>query len=56
MRFLRAATANAIKFTLPGPMTMVDTLYDEHYGSREKLAFAFAAILSEEKRWLSALG
>src|ERR1700704_5926102 len=42
VRFLRAATNNAIKFTLPGPMTMVDTLYDDYYGSREKLAFAFA--------------
>ncbi len=55
-RFLRSATANAIKFTLPGPMTMVDTLADEHYGSREKLAFAFAAILNQEARELAALG
>src|SRR4029079_12090353 len=47
-RFLRSATRNAIKFTLPGPMTMVDTLYDEHYGSREKLAFAFAGVLNQE--------
>jgi 5-methyltetrahydropteroyltriglutamate--homocysteine methyltransferase len=45
-----------IKFTLPGPMTMVDTLYDEHYGSREKLAMAFAAILNQEARELAALG
>ncbi len=56
VKFLRAATANAIKFTLPGPMTMVDTLYDEYYGSREKLAFAFAAILNQEARELAALG
>lgn len=56
VKFLRAATRKAIKFTLPGPMTMVDTLYDEHYGSREKLAMAFAAILNEEARELSALG
>ena len=55
-RFLRAATTKAIKFTLPGPMTMVDTLFDEHYGSREKLAMAFAAILNEEARELAALG
>src|SRR5712691_8292160 len=38
VKFLRSATDKAIKFTLPGPMTMVDTLADEHYGSREKLA------------------
>ncbi len=55
-RFLRATTKRAIKFTLPGPMTMVDTLYDEHYGSREKLAMAFAAILNQEARELAALG
>ena len=49
-KFLRAATKRRIKFTLPGPMTMVDTLYDAHYGSREKLAWAFAEILNEEAR------
>src|SRR6478735_595315 len=56
VKFLRSATQNAIKFTLPGPMTMVDTLYDEHYGSREKLAMAFAEILNQEARELAALG
>ena len=55
-RFLRSATSKAIKFTLPGPMTMVDTLHDDYYGSREKLAFAFAAILNQEARELAALG
>jgi len=56
VRFLRSATDRKIKFTLPGPMTMVDTLYDEHYGSREKLAMAFAGILNQEARELEALG
>src|SRR5437868_8420952 len=56
VRFLRSATNRAIKFTLPGPMTMVDTLHDEHYKSREKLALAFAAILNQEARELAALG
>jgi 5-methyltetrahydropteroyltriglutamate--homocysteine methyltransferase len=55
-RFLRACTSRKIKFTLPGPMTMVDTLYDEHYGSREKLAMAFAAILNQEARELAQAG
>ena len=55
-RFLRAQTARPIKFTLPGPMTMVDTLYDAHYRSRERLALAFAAILNAEARDLEALG
>jgi 5-methyltetrahydropteroyltriglutamate--homocysteine methyltransferase len=55
-RFLRASTQRRIKFTLPGPMTMVDTLYDEHYGSREKLAMAFAEILNQEARELAEAG
>ncbi len=55
-RFLRAATQRRIKYTLPGPMTMVDTLYDAHYRSREKLAWAFAAILNEEARAIAAAG
>ena len=54
--FLRSVATRAIKFTLPGPMTMVDTLHDEHYGSREKLAFAFAEILNHEARELAAAG
>ena len=45
-----------MKFTLPGPMTMVDTLYDDHYRSREKLAWAFAEILNEEARAIEATG
>jgi 5-methyltetrahydropteroyltriglutamate--homocysteine methyltransferase len=55
-RFLRAETTHPVKFTLPGPMTMVDTLYDDYYGSREKLAWEFARILNEEARELAAVG
>lgn len=55
-RFLRAETVHKVKFTLPGPMTMVDTLYDAHYGSREKLAWEFAKILNEEACELAAVG
>jgi 5-methyltetrahydropteroyltriglutamate--homocysteine methyltransferase len=54
--FLRGATDRRTKFTLPGPMTMVDTLYDAHYRSRQKLAFAFAEILNEEARAIAAAG
>ena len=54
--FLRAETDRAVKYTLPGPMTMVDTLSDAHYGSREKLAWAFAEILNEEARAIAAAG
>ena len=55
-RFLRGETDRKVKYTLPGPMTMVDTLYDGHYKSREKLAWAFAEILNEEARAIEAAG
>ncbi len=55
-RFLRSQTKRPIKYTLPGPMTMVDTLYDGYYKSREKLAREFAAILNREARELEAAG
>ena len=52
----RAATDRTLKFTLPGPMTIVDTIADEHYGRREDLALAFAELLNAEARELQALG
>jgi 5-methyltetrahydropteroyltriglutamate--homocysteine methyltransferase len=55
-RHLRAHSARPVKLTLPGPMTIVDTLADEHYGSRAALAFAFADILNAEARELAAAG
>jgi len=55
-RAARDHTRRALKFTLPGPMTIVDTIADEYYGRREDLAFAFAAALNEEARELEALG
>jgi len=55
-RFLRQQTDRPIKWALPGPMTMIDTLSDRHYGSREKLAWEFATILNEEARELEAAG
>ncbi len=55
-KFLRSLTNQPIKWTLPGPMTMVDTLHDAHYGSREKLAWEFATILNQEAKELEAAG
>jgi 5-methyltetrahydropteroyltriglutamate--homocysteine methyltransferase len=52
----RAHTKRKLKFTLPGPMTIVDTIADAHYGDRVKMAFAFAALLNEEARGLAADG
>jgi 5-methyltetrahydropteroyltriglutamate--homocysteine methyltransferase len=55
-KFLRALTDRPIKWALPGPMTMIDTLYDAHYKSREKLAWEFAKALNEEAKELEAAG
>ncbi|SDI04415.1 5-methyltetrahydropteroyltriglutamate--homocysteine methyltransferase [Vibrio xiamenensis] len=55
-KFLRSQTDKPIKWALPGPMTMVDTLYDAHYKSRKELALEFAKILNEEAKELEAAG
>lgn len=55
-KFLRTLTKKPIKWALPGPMTMIDTLYDGRYKSREKLAWEFAKILNQEAKELEAAG
>ncbi|HEX4040809.1 MAG TPA: methionine synthase [Xanthobacteraceae bacterium] len=55
-RIARAHTQRQLKWTLPGPMTIVDTIADAHYGDRVRLAFAFAGLLNEEARGLAADG
>jgi 5-methyltetrahydropteroyltriglutamate--homocysteine methyltransferase len=55
-RAARAHTGRQLKFTLPGPMTIIDTLADSHYGDRVKMAFAFAELLNEEAKALEADG
>jgi 5-methyltetrahydropteroyltriglutamate--homocysteine methyltransferase len=55
-RFARAHTGRQLKLTLPGPMTIVDTIADAYYGDRVKLAFAFADLLNQEARALAADG
>src|SRR5688500_11653411 len=56
VRWARAHTERRLKFTLPGPMTIVDTLADEHYRDRAALAMAFARVLNAEARDLAAAG
>ncbi len=56
VRFTRAHTGQKLKFTLPGPMTICDTIADAHYGSRADMAMAFADVLNAEARELAALG
>jgi len=59
-RLVRAHTGRKLKFTLPGPMTIVDTVADRWYGGdaagRVKMAFAFAELLNQEARALEADG
>ena len=52
----RAHTSHPLKFTLPGPMTIADTIADAHYGDRAKLSMALAALLNQEARALEADG
>lgn len=53
---LRAHTKKKIKFTLPGPMTIVDTVADKFYGDKVKMAMAFADLLNQEARALQSQG
>src|SRR5437763_12152262 len=55
-RIARAHTKHRLKFTLPGPMTIIDTIADAHYGDRIAMAMAFADLLNEEARDLQAIG
>jgi 5-methyltetrahydropteroyltriglutamate--homocysteine methyltransferase len=52
----RAHTGHKLKITMPGPMTIVDTIADRHYGDKVKLAMAFAELLNQEARALEAQG
>ena len=56
MQFARAHTKKKLKITMPGPMTIVDTISDQHYGDKIKLAMAFADLLNQEARALQADG
>jgi 5-methyltetrahydropteroyltriglutamate--homocysteine methyltransferase len=55
-RLARAHTRRKLKFTLPGPMTIADTVADRHYGDKVKMALAFADLLNQEARALEADG
>ena len=55
-RHARAHTARKLKITMPGPMTIVDTIADRHYGDRVQMAFAFADLLNAEARALEREG
>ena len=56
VRFTRRHTDHGLKFTLPGPMTICDTIADKHYGRRADMAMAFAELLNQEALELESLG
>jgi len=55
-RLARAHTKKKLKITMPGAMTIVDTVADRHYGDKVKLAMAFAELLNQEARALEKDG
>ena len=55
-RHARAHTQRKLKITMPGPMTISDTVADAHYGDKVKMAFAFADLLNQEARALEKDG
>ena len=55
-QLMRAHSRHKIKITMPGPMTIIDTLSDNYYGDKVKLAMAFAELLNQEARALQADG
>lgn len=57
LEFARAHTDRVIKVTLPGPMTLADSLIDEFGGrSDADLAMAYADLLNKEARALADAG
>lgn len=55
-RHARAHTGRKLKITLPGPMTIADTVADSYYGDKVKMAMAFAGLLNQEARALEKDG
>ena len=56
IRFARPHVKGGLKFTLPGPMTICDTIANAHYDTRADMAMAFAELLNQEAKELEALG
>ncbi len=55
-RSAQAATDRPIKMTMPGPMTIMDTTADAHYGDRRLLVADLADALNAEARALAEAG
>ncbi len=54
--FAKAHTSMPIKMAVPGPMTVVDSTFDEYYHDEEKLALDVASAINEELLALEAAG
>jgi 5-methyltetrahydropteroyltriglutamate--homocysteine methyltransferase len=55
-RFARDAARRAVKAILPGPYSLMDGSFDEHYGGRREVCLAFAEIVRAEALELAAAG
>ena len=55
-RIAQAVTDHPVKMTLPGPMTIADSLVDAHYGDRARLGMDLAKALNAEMRALAEAG
>ena len=56
LRFAKGRTDRPVKMAVPGPMTVVDSTLDEHYGDEAAMAMDVAAAINEELRDLQAAG
>ena len=55
-KFLRSNTEKLTKFTLPGPMTIADTIANDYYANKEEMAMEFAKLLNDEAKSLCEVG
>lgn len=56
LRFAQAETDRPVKITLPGPLSVVDSTFDAHYGDERTYGLAVAAALNDEAKALDAFG
>ncbi|HEX4823941.1 MAG TPA: hypothetical protein VFV19_06485 [Candidatus Polarisedimenticolaceae bacterium] len=54
--FARDLTRGVMKAVIPGPYSLMDAAFDEHYPSRREACLAFAAIVRDEALALVAAG
>ncbi len=54
--FLRENSESITKFTLPGPLTISDTIANDYYTSSQDMAMHFAELLNDEAKELANAG